>query len=87
MIGKLAYIDKEDAYYCDREFLVGSLWEMNDINIWEDNEYAWGRAVFINALPLNYTSNRPDIGEMEWSAGDSTIFHAVKFEILEETGE
>lgn len=94
MIGKLIEIHELDAFYVDREYLIGTLWDISEMRVWDGSqvtqeitEYMWGVVLFLGPTNQTYTSNEPphkiNLEPYEYI----TTFHAVKFEILEESGE
>lgn len=94
MIGKLIEIHPRDAFYEDRESLLGTIWKIDEMDKWDGHQevkeitgYYSGYCNFAEPIMLEYASATPPFGEVTWKPEESNIFHAVKFEILEESGE
>lgn len=91
IIGKLVEIDEKDAYYCDRESLVGTIWDITEMYPHSTRSgLLQGTAKLIQPTTLEYVSNffeRPVMISFAVGKRETNTFHAVKFEILENTGE
>lgn len=92
MIGKLIEIHTDDAYYIGREYLLGTLWEISEMDEWDGGKnytrritgYRWGHATFAENAPLTFKSNDPRFeGTIVFIPNEATTFHAVKFEPIE----
>lgn len=91
MIGKLIEIHKNDAYFSDREHLIGTIWDISEIGEWSKdntydkqvNGYLYGDASFAEPNLLVYYSNEESLGRIEVKPNEVYCFYAVKFEILE----
>lgn len=90
MIGKLVELHPDDAFYCDGEFLIGTLWEiseMYDAGKLSNTAYLSGMATYVGTSALEYVSNYFHDGHvpMRFVVGGNelAVFHAAKFEILE----
>ena len=85
MLGKIIEIHENDATKWREPYIVGSLWEISKLQTWveEDNwgevGYMYGDAECIECKASDHFDH--------FLAGDIMCFHAVKFEILENTGE
>ena len=94
MIGKLIEIHKRDSYFVDQEHLIGTLWDISEMWEWDGHQktpeitgYKAGNAILAEPHPIIYISNGEFGEEIVLEPNEFAIFHAVKFEILEETGE
>lgn len=86
-IGKIVDIHPADAYHCDLEFLLGTLWDISEMKNFrpDDPEYLGGVAYYAGYNEVEFPSNwiKEEKVTTHFSKADSTIFHAVKFETVE----
>ncbi len=72
MIGKLIEIHDTDSFGndLDREWLLGTKWKIEEMDVWKSG-FMYGKAIYAGETIINHIV-----------PGMPCIFHAVKFEIL-----
>lgn len=73
MIGKLVEIQPTDAFYGDRENLIGTIWEVEH----EMDNYP----TYAGSEPLEFVGSEGE--KIQFEVGEVCTFYKVKFEILE----
>lgn len=84
MLGKLVEIHPRDAWYGDREALIGSIWELDGVTVWTVEDSADETVIGYSHGKIYYRDDAPTAEFTEFMAGDNSMFFfAVKFEPIE----
>lgn len=82
MIGKLIEINSLDSFYKNRDRLLGTLWEISNMESWGDGNvlpidyYTYGECTYLGEYGLQ-------VGDGVLLPNDKSYFLAVKFETVE----